>query len=477
MSEEQRQLKFGYSVWPFGRHVSSWRLPEASIDGEFNPEWYRRTLQTAERGMIDFFFIGSQLSSSVQPVEPGEPVDPSKSWIGESLIKPEAMSLTAFLAGASEHIGIVPTVNSTYANPYNVAREAATIDHLSHGRFGVNVVMGRSDADARNHGSEHHLSNEDRFDRGDEFAEVLLELWDSWDEGWLVGDKESAAFIDPTKTHRINHQGKFFSIEGPSNVPVSPQGRLPIVHAGTSERSFEWGARFADVRFIPFDGDQKAYYADQKARAAKYGRNPDEYLMLPGLTFYAAETSADAHDIFRRVQDKAFKPFDEKRLASTLSVELEGVDPKAKVIDVIDLDALREGGKRGTTDAEQKFFHGAGLTNATGLQVIERAFHGYGTEDITVEELDHFIQNGPLLQPPIVGDATFVADWLQENFEERKLDGAVIMAPFMPWGLDSFVNLVVPELQRRGLMRSTWETSTLRAHFGLPAWKKDSATV
>ena len=466
MAEDRRQLKFGYSVWPFGRHVSSWRLPEVPVDGEFNPIWYRRALQTAERGMIDYFFVGSQLSSSVQPVAPGEPVDPAKTWITETLIKPEAMSLTAFLAGASEHIGIVPTVNSTYANPYDVAREAATIDHLSGGRFGVNIVMGRSDADARNHGTEHHLSNEDRFDRGDEFAEVLLELWDSWDDGWFVGDKESAAFIDPTKVHRINHQGKFFSIEGPSNVPVSPQGRLPIVHAGTSERSFEWGARFADVRFIPFDGDQKAYYDDQKARAAKHGRDPEEYILMPGITFYPAETAAEARAIFRRVQDAAFKPFDGKRLAATLSIELEDPDPAAKVVDVVDLEALRAPDRRGG-EANQGFFHGAGLTNATGLQVIERAFHGFGSEDITLADLDHFIQNGPLLQPPVVGDASFVADWIEENFEDRKLDGVVIMAPFMPWGLDAFVDLVVPELQRRDLMRKAWTTSTLREHFGL----------
>jgi FMN-dependent oxidoreductase (nitrilotriacetate monooxygenase family) len=464
MADERRQLKLGFSVWPYGRHVSSWRLPGVPIDGEFNADFYRDAVLTAERGRFDYFFVGSQLATGVQPVDRGETVEPSRTWLNETIVKPDAVTLTAFLAGLSSHIGMVATVNSSYANPYDTAREAATIDHFSKGRFGINVVMGRSDAAARNYSQDHHLDNEERFDRGEEWTEALFELWGSWERDWLIGDKESARFVDPTKLRRVNHQGKYFSIEGPSNVPVSPQGRLPIVHAGASERSFEYGAKYADVRFIPFDGDQKAYYADQKARAVRYGRDPEEYILMPGITFYPGETTADAQAMFRKVQDAAFKPYDAKRLGTTLGIDLESVDPEARVADVIDLAEMQSAERRGSQE-----FHGAGLSSATGRQVVERAFHGYGDDGISLAQLDRFVTNGPLLQPPVVGDATLIADWIQENFEQRALDGIVVMPPFMPWGLDAFVDLVVPELQHRELLRREYTTSTLREHFGLPA--------
>ena len=462
MVDTGRHLKLGYSAWPYGRHISSWRLPEVPIDNEFNPRAYRDSVLAAERGVFEFFFIGSQLASGVEPVAPGDPVEARQGWINETIIKPDGITLAAFLAAVSDKIGIIATINSSYANPYDTAREAATIDHLSKGRFGINVVMGRSDAAARNYSLDHHLDNEQRFDRGEEWTQALFELWDSWDRDWLVGDKESAQFVDPTKVRRIDHRGEYFAIEGPSNVPISPQGRIPIIHAGASERSFDYGAKYADARYVPFDGDQKGYYDDQKRRASEHGRDPDDYLILPGVTFYPGESSADAHAIFRRVQDAAFKPFDAKRLGVTLGIDLEGVDSSARVSDVVNIKELQTEDKRGA-----KEFHGAGLSSATGAQVIERAFHGFGDDNITLADLDHFVTNGPLLQPPVVGDATQIADWIEEQFEQRALDGVVVMPPHMPWGLDAFVDIVVPELQRRGLTKTEYDTSTLREHLGL----------
>ncbi|MBO9577454.1 MAG: NtaA/DmoA family FMN-dependent monooxygenase [Microbacteriaceae bacterium] len=465
MTRDRRQLKLGYSAWPYGRHISSWRLPGVPTDNEFNPRHYRASIQAAERGIFDIYFIGSQLSTGVEPVAPGEPVSDRQTWINETMIKPDGLTLAAYLAGVSDRIGIVATINSSYANPYDTAREAATIDHFSGGRFGINVVMGRSDAAARNYSMDQHLDNEQRFDRGVEWTEAIIELWGSWDPDWRIADKASGRFVDPTKVRRIDHKGRYFSIEGPSNVPASPQGRLPIIHAGTSERSFDYGAKYCDARYTPFDGDQKAYYDDQKARASAYGRDPDDYLMLPGVTFYPAETVAEAQAVFRRVQDAAFKPYDAKRVGVTIGVDVEGVDPGAKVGDVVDLAEIQIADRRGGNWE----FHGAGLSLATGAQVIERAFHGYGTTDVTLADLDRFITNGPLLQPPVVGDATSIAEWVEEQFEERRLDGVVVMPPYMPWGLDAFVDIVVPELQRRGLTKTEYTTATLREHLGLPS--------
>jgi len=452
MSTDRRQLRVGFSIWPYGRHLSSWRLPEVPIDGEFNASFYRRSVETCERGLFDYYFIGSALASAVEPAaRVGDNAgvstarEATRRGISDRLFKPDALTTAAWLAGYSEHIGLVPTINSSYADPYDTARQTATLDHFTGGRVGINVVAGRSDEAAHNYGLDKHLSNEERFDRADEWTEVLRGLWDSWEPDWFVGDKEAGVFFDPSKAHALDHEGRFFRVAGPMNVPASPQRHVPLVHAGTSERSFEYGARYADIRFIPFDGDQKAYYADQKARAAAFGRDPEQYFLMPGITFYAAESDAEAHALFRRVHEASLKPYDAVALGKTLGAELDGIDGSTKVTDAVDVAALGE-----------------------RAQVVERAFHGYGDDGITLAELDRFVGNGPMLQPPVVGSGASIADWLEQQLEERTLDGVVVMPPFLPDALDSFVDLVVPELQRRGVYRTSYETHTLREHFGLP---------
>ncbi|MBM9469591.1 NtaA/DmoA family FMN-dependent monooxygenase [Nakamurella leprariae] len=455
---DKRQLRIGHSLWPLGRHGSAWRLPRVHRLLEGDPQFYRDSVQTAERGLFDYFFLGSSESARLparqaQTAEGGgfRAADGARGiggsggpgadhyWTPNQLIKLESFTATSFVAALSRNIGLAATFNTTYHHPYTIARQAATLDHLSGGRAAINIVTGRADDAARNYGLPQQPDTDDRWERAEEFIKILWSLWDGWEDGWLINDKAGGVYIDPDRIRSSDFHGRFFDVAGPINIPPSPQRRIPLIVAGASQRSFEFGAKYADVRFIPFADRQAEYYRTQKDLAAGYGRNPDDYFLLPGITFYVDETSTGAHARFREVQDLATPVYSASALGAVLGYDLTPFAQTDRVLDVVDLAAIPD-----------------------AAWVVHRAIHGFGDEHITLADLDHFVANMPFNQVPVVGSGTEVADWIEEQFLDRKLDGVVVFPPFQPGALDAFVDLVVPELQRRGLFRTSYEGTTFR---------------
>lgn len=439
MSTPSRQLKIAYSDWPVGRHASGWRLPEAFNGGVADPAYLVDAVRTAERGLFDYFFVGNAISSTASAQE---------RWLND-VFKIEGFTAAAYAAAVSSHIGLVVTVNTSYADPFDTTRALVSLDHLSRGRAGLNIVTGAAgvDSPAHNYGADRHLSEADKYDRAEEFVAIVQQLSDSWESDWKVDDRERGLFVDPDKGHAINFKGRHFSVAGPLNLPRPPQGQIPIVHAGGSDRSFHFGARHADIRFSPFvDPDwNQAYYRRVKGLLAQYGRQEDEQLVIPGLTLYVGGTRQEAQAKFRQVQDLVVTQYAPQRLTAVLGRDLSQVPARERVLKVLDEDTLNE------------------------HRWIAVALDAFGDRElVTLEDLFHYVANtAHLNQPPVVGSPKDIARWLAEAFEARALDGFKLFPPYSRQPLQAVVDHVVPELQRLGIYKTAYQASTLRGHLGL----------
>ncbi|MGA2970289.1 MAG: NtaA/DmoA family FMN-dependent monooxygenase [Acidimicrobiales bacterium] len=312
----------------------------------------------------------------------------------------------AAIAAATSHIGIAITANPTYYDPFTLARLLASLDHLSKGRASWNLVTGADAIAALNFSRDEHWETEKRYDWADEFVDTVRDLWDSWEDDALVRDKESGRFIDPSKVHAIDHHGRYFDVAGPLTVARPPQGQVILMHAGTSDRSRELGGREADVIFAagPNIESAKEYYADIKTRAATYGRSPGEIQILPALQVTVAETTAEANRIFDRLED----------LRPQLAAPVAG--QKAR------MGALGQSERVSTPGATPR-----------GL----------------------------------VGNPTEVADYIEQWFVEEACDGFNVFPNYVPGAVEAFAELVIPELQRRGLFRNEYRGTTFRDHLSL----------
>ncbi|GGC52980.1 NtaA/DmoA family FMN-dependent monooxygenase [Chelatococcus reniformis] len=439
MSSRTRSLKIAYSAWPTGRHASAWRLPEAFNGGTVDPVYLADTVRTAERGLFDYYFAGNAISSTA---------DAQRSWHND-VFKIEGFTLASYAAAITRHIGLVVTVNSTYAEPYDTARAIVSLDHLSGGRAGLNIVTGVEgiDAPAQNYGQAKHLGRADKYGRAEEFLEIIQSLSDSWESDYFVDDREAGVFIDATKGHPIGFEGQHYTVKGALNVPRPPQGQVPIVHAGSSEQSFAYGARHADIRFSPFVSTDwnRDYYKRVKGLLPQYGRDPDDQFIIPGITFYVAGTAAEAHAKFREVQNLVVTQYAPAQVGDLVGVDVRSIPPREKIVSVFD---------------EAVF---------TRHPWLGTALAAFGDETVTLQDLFHYISNkGHLNQPPVVGSGKQVARWIADNFEARAFDGVKLFPPYARTPLDAFVDLVVPELQRLGVYKTAYEASTLRGHLGLP---------
>lgn len=299
----------------------------------------------------------------------------------------------------------------------------------------------------------------------DEFLQVFNALTNSWEPDWLVDDRERGIFLDAAKGHRIDHEGRFFSVRGPLNIPPPPQGRIPVIHAGTSDESFELGAKYADIRFSPYRGRDwnKAYYNEIKGRLPKYGRTEADQFILPGFTFFVDETTRAAKAKYREVQNFTLNEYAPKAVVGFLGLELGAPAPTEKVLSVVDYDKLKREAAQRTPN-----FNGQPGQAADKLWALELALDAYGDwENVTFRDLHNYIANFPGNQAPVVGSGRDVAEWIHERFENREFDGVKVFPPYSPQPLAAFVDLVVPELQRRGIFRTEYETSTLLGHLGL----------
>jgi FMN-dependent oxidoreductase (nitrilotriacetate monooxygenase family) len=427
-----RQMKLGLFFAPGGHHLAAWRHPNAYPHG-FDIKSYVTFAQTAERACFDMVFVADVYSLTPD----GRHRD---------TLRFEPITLLSALAMVTSRIGLAATATTTYNEPYNVARQFASLDQISHGRAGWNIVTSSSNLEAYNFGYDAHPASENRYKIAHEFVDVVRGLWDSWDEGALPIDKASATFFDPNKLHVLNHVGKNFKVRGPLTIPRSPQGQPVLVQAGSSDDGKTLAASVAEVIFtIQRDlAGAQAFYKDIKARAIAHGRNPQHALVMPGVMPIIGRTRQEAQDRYEQLQALIHPEAGLNALSRTLGVDMSGADIDGPLPEV-DASKLQ--------------------SRATGI--IETARKHQMTVREVYEKL--VVSKG---HRQLIGTAAEVADDLQEWFEQGGADGFNVMPAQMPDGLNEFAEFVIPELQRRGLFRTAYEGMTLRQHLGVPnpAW-------
>ena len=426
-------MKLGAFLRSYGHHVAAWRHPLASLD---RFEDYIRYAQTAERGLFDMIFFAD--NAAVFAEAPG--ILSRSSWT----VRFEPFSLLSALAAVTTHIGLVGTATTTYDEPYHIARRFATLDLISGGRGGWNLVTSRHAGEAANFGRELHAEAPERYRRAREFADVVMGLWESWDDGAFVRDKTAGIFSDPDKLHVLNHAGEYFRVKGPLNVARSPQGRPVIVQAGSSDDGKNLSAQVADVVFTahPTLAAAQTFYADVKARVASAGRDPDEVKIMPGVFVTLGATEREAREKFAELQSLVDPAVGVMQLSAFLGFDLAGYPLDGPLPD---LPADVMAGSR------PSLFHAmARRENMSIRDLYLQMAAGRGHRQV-------------------VGTPAQVADELETWFRAGAADGFNVMPPLLPRDLDDFVDTVVPELQRRGLFRTAYEGHTLRDRLGLPA--------
>lgn len=429
------QLVLATSSWPIGRHASGWRLPESFVPHPVDPGYLAETAKTAERGLFDYFFVGNAISS-----------DPTRerAWTND-VFKAEGFSLASYVAAVTSKIGLVVTVNTTYADPYDTARSVSTVDHLSGGRLGLNLILGAAGINlaARNYGHTVHPHQDERYARAEEFTTIVRGLQHSWDDDWFVADRSSGRLFNRDSFHPLGFRGKHFQVDGALNVPPPVQGEVPIIHAGTSERSLHFGADHAAVRFSPYAGTDfnRDYYATVKNLTKEAGRDPDDVAVVPGITFYVGGTIAEARRKFREVQDLVLNDYAPAALTDALGEDITSARPSEKVVDVVSDRVLEQS------------------------PWLRTALEAFGDDSVTLLDLFHYVSNlGHLNQNSVVGDGPFIAEWIADRFHGEVFDGVKVFPPYSRTPLDAFVDTVVPELQRVGVHRTEYTGATLTEH-------------
>ncbi|WGS53228.1 LLM class flavin-dependent oxidoreductase [Paraburkholderia sp. D15] len=434
--QSKRQIKLGAFLMETGHHIAAWRHPDAQADGGLNFEHYAQVARIAEAAKFDTIFFADSVS-----VRDNNLASLSRTARADHF---EPLTLLSALSVVTRHIGLIATVSTTFNEPYNLARKFASLDHLSGGRSGWNLVTSSTEAEALNFSFEQHPDHAVRYERAKEFHDVVTGLWDSWEDDAFLRDKQSGVYFDAGKLHVLNHRGKHFKVRGPLNVARSPQGSPVVVQAGASEAGKELAAQTAEVIFVAHQTLEEAqtFYRDIKSRLARYGRHPDHLKIMPGIFPVIGRTEEEAREKFDTLQN-LIHPTVGLNLLSNMSggVDLSGYPLDGPVPDLPETN----GGK-----SRQRLL----------LDLARR-------ENLTIRQLYLRIA-GARGHQQVVGTPRSIADQLQQWFEEEGADGFNIMSPWLPGGLSEFADHVVPELRRRGLFRSEYEGRTLRENLGLP---------
>jgi FMN-dependent oxidoreductase (nitrilotriacetate monooxygenase family) len=430
-----RQIKLGMFLRPAAHHIAGWRHRDAWADGGLNFAKYVTMAQTAERGLFDLMFSADALT--------GERYDRETLSRTSYVAWIEPMSLLTALAPLTRNIGLVCTATTTYDEPYHIARRFASLDLISGGRSGWNLVTSANDPEAQNFGRDDHLPKQQRYQRAREFVDVVRGLWDSWDDDAFVFDKAQGRFYEPDRRHVLDHAGEFFKVRGPLTVSRSPQGQPVVVQAGASDDGRQLAAETAEVVFCAHQtlDAAKDFYRDIKTRMARSGRDPEHLKIMPGLGVMVGRTRQEAQDKFEELQDLIPTEVGVALVSKYIAWDLTGYDVDGPV-PVVPQDRgapTRSGLLSDTAQAE-------GLTIR---QLYKRIAGGRG----------HY---------QVVGSPADVVDMMEQWFTCGAADGFNILPPFFPNSLDEFIDLVVPELQRRGLYRTAYEGATLRDNLGLP---------
>jgi N-acetyl-S-(2-succino)cysteine monooxygenase len=432
----RRQMHLGMSIRGLGYHPAAWRHPDVPADGTLRFEHYRRSALAAERGKCDLVFFADGIGIRERDVPRG-----SLARSGYEIVEMEPMTLLPALAVVTERIGLVTTASTTYNEPFHIARKFATLDLISNGRAGWNVVTSWSEAEAKNFNREQHVDYDTRYARAAEFVEVVKGLWDSWEEDAFTLDKLSGQFFDEAKMHTLDHKGTFFSVRGPLNVGRLPQVHPIVVQAGASEQGRELAAATADIVYAVHPSLQlaQAFYADLKRRLPKHGRHADDLKILPALRPVVGRTSAEARAKFEQLQQLLDPLVGLARLSQTFG-DLSGYPIDGPV----PLDKL-----------------GPAELRSISAQLLARVQR----QNPTIRELYQEVAGmGGFC---LIGTAGYIADVMQEWFANEACDGFNITPTHLPGGCEDFVEMVTPELQRRGLFRKEYQGRTLRENLGL----------
>lgn len=435
MSTPSRQIKLGAFLMQTGHHIAAWRHPDASADAGQNFRHYVDLARKAEAAKFDAVFFADSVG-----VRNTHSASLSRTARAEHF---EPLTLLSALAAVTERIGLIATVSTTYNEPYHVARKFASLDLISGGRSGWNLVTSSGEGEAQNFNLDAHVAHPLRYQRAEEFYDVVTGLWDTWEDDAFIRDKDTGEFFDAGKHHALHHKGRHFSVRGPLNVGRSPQGWPVVVQAGASEAGRDLAARTAEVIFVAHQTFDQAreFYGDIRQRAAQYGRDPDGIKIMPGIFPIVGRTQEEAEEKFQTLQDLIHPVVG----VSLLSNMIGGIDLSAYPVDG-PLPSLPEtnGGK-----SRQQLL----------IDLAQR-------EHLTIRDLYLRIA-GARGHQQVVGTPQSIADQLQQWFEEGGADGFNIMSPWLPGGLDDFIEHVLPELRRRGLFRTEYQGTTLREHLGL----------
>ncbi|MGF6531752.1 MULTISPECIES: LLM class flavin-dependent oxidoreductase [Paraburkholderia] len=437
MTQRTGQLRLGAFLYPSGHHIAAWRHPEAQADAGVNFRHYVKLAQAAEAAKFDLVFLADGVGTR------GDNVEFLSRTAHSYVAQFEPITLLSALAAVTEHVGLVATASTSFNEPYHIARKFASLDHISGGRAGWNLVTSSNEHEAKNFNRDKHFDHAERYERAIEFAEVVGGLWDSWEDDAFLRDKDQGRFFDPERRHVLDHKGRFFQVRGPLNVARSPQGHPVVVQAGSSEAGRDLAARTAEVIFTAQQTLEDAidFYSDVKGRLAQYGRHPDDLKIMPGVFPIVGRSESEAREKFEQLQ-ALIDPKVGLALVSGLTggFDLSGYPLDGPIPELPETNASK----------------------SRQLLTLELARR----ENLTIRQL-YLRVAGARGHWQLVGTPAQIVDQLEDRFVKGGADGYNVMPPVLPAGLDDFVELVIPELRRRGLFRSEYEGRTLRDNLGL----------
>ena len=431
----QRRLRLNLFIQSRGHHEASWRHPMASQASLCDIRYYQDLAQRAERARFDSIFLADQLNVADDVGQAG------RTWL-------EPITVLGALAVSTERIGMIATASTTYTEPFNLARMYASLDHMSGGRAAWNIVTTWSVAAARNYGADGQVTHAGRYERAEEFMQVVKALWDSWAADAVVDDRKSGTYARTERIRPINHRGEHYAVAGPMNMPRAPQGRPVLVQAGSSDTGRGFAARHAEAIFTAHMEKRtaQAFYADLKARVVAAGRPAEQALILPGLSPMIGSTEAEARRLQRELDELTDPEVGRKRLSGRFGGHDFSHLPLDKPLRPEDFpDPSTVEAARSRTEVI------VGLVRRDKPTLRQLLSYLAGARG-------HFIYAGTPEQ---------VADLMEEWFRDGAADGFNLMPPVLPWMLDVFVAEVLPILRRRGLFPSAYEGRTLREHYGL----------
>ena len=430
-----KRMVIGALIHPNGSHAASWLMPEAQPHASTDIDYYRSMAQLAERGKFDFFFIADTPAARTENLTAW-----SRSPLFMNVLEP--ITLLAAIAGATTHIGLGATASTSFFEPYNLARQFASLDHISHGRAAWNVVTSANDYAARNFGLDRLPPHAERYTKAREFVHVVEELWDTWEDGAFVWDRKACLSFLPEKQHALDHRGRYFTVRGALNIERPPQGRPVIIQAGASDTGKDFAAEIAEVVFGSSAalGKAKDYYQDLKQRMARFGRHPDDLKIVSGISVVIGDSEQEAREKLESWQDLIHPDVGVMRLSMDLETDLSDL-PLNEPVPMHRIPA--------SSNFHQAYFDEIAGMIREGLKLREIA-RRYNRSKAT-----------------FCGTAVQVADHMESWIEAGACDGFMISFLALPSTLQDFVYKVVPELQRRGFFRTDYTGHTLRDHLGL----------